>query len=153
MARRRRAPTERLRRIPLVDLVRSPAGAARVAAPPAGHAGTWRRALLYGRASAELLASDSPGVSLAHGEWYIDLTALWDPTDRGRAEETLARWRRRNLPAVAYFGIRRVGEEGYARGARPERFAKREAVNAHETGPALARREWAPAEADWGIEE
>lgn len=87
------------------------------------------------------------------GEWYIDLTALWDPTDRGRAEETLARWRRRNLPAVAYFGIRRVGEEGYARGARPERFAKREAVNAHETGPALARREWAPAEADWGIEE
>ena len=99
------------------------------------------------------LAADLPALLGDDGEWYIDLTALWDPTDRGRAEETLARWRRRNLPAVAYFGIRRVGEEGYARGARPERFAKREAVNAHETGPALARREWAPAEADWGIEE
>ena len=81
------------------------------------------------------LSGGDAGYPLEGGERFVDLTTLWDPGDV-RAEELVVRWRRSNLPAIAFFGIRRLDEEGPERSARPCTYAKREAAGP--AGPSVA---------------
>ena len=91
----------------------------------------------------------------ASADSYVDLTAMWSPPgaatppaglgaggrrtsvddldsyDAAAADsEEMTWWRRSNMPAHAFFGLRRLDEDAYWAAARPRRLVRRSAPDA-----------------------